>query len=90
MGVAIDLIGMPEDVQIADEVARHEPDEDESGDGHDDLSADGGGEQRFGEVHGRCAGTYGSRLSADAAAPPWQEGRREKNPLTRSKTNAPL
>ena len=51
MGVAIELIRRTEHLEVADEVARDEGQEDRPGDGHEKLLADRGAEEVADEIH---------------------------------------
>jgi hypothetical protein len=42
MGITIDVVGMQENLQVADQMAGDETNENEAGRGHQELSSDGG------------------------------------------------
>jgi hypothetical protein len=42
MSIAIDVVGMQENLQVADEMAGDETNENDAGHGHQELSSDGG------------------------------------------------
>ncbi len=51
VGVAVDLVGVREYLEIANQVAGHEADEDEAGEGHEDFAANGGAKEVTEEAH---------------------------------------